>query len=874
MTNVPGAAGLTVDFAVNPLGVEGDKPRLGWRLTGCALQNAYRVEVSSSCAGRTGDLWDSGRVTGQQPWTLYAGQPLTSNVRCIWRVKVWDDAGRESDWSEKAWFQTGIRASGWHGQWVGFDEGRDQYDASAPYYCADDFELGENNPFLPPPVMVRKAFDLPEGRIRAATLYVSAMGLTEVYLNGARATAGHMIPGICDWRKRCYYRAYDATFLIREGENALGAVLADGWYAGYIGLNPRAWWGQSPRINLMLAVEYEGGRTREICTDGSWRAAFGPYLYADILHGSGYDATREIPGWAEAGFVEDGWRGVDAFAVNGHIPCAHPGPPIIEHARFPASVLSSDEDSCLLDFGRCFSGVARLTLEGRRGAQVDVYHAEELKDGRLYLRGNRSAQAHDRYILSGSGREVFQPEFTYHGFRYARVVGLGSARLISAEGIAISSALPSPTRFESGNDTVNRVHRMILNTLQSNLFDMPTDVCARDERLGWGAEGHFFLHTAALLNDNARFMRKWMRDIADGQLENGSFWAIAPAVMMKDIVPFAGDLQSDMGIHVCWLLYTVYADTESIKAYFPALERHFAFLEDNSDRLIRFAIARDWLDLGPDGRSDMDHGYGHSPAGLLGTAYFACSARMMADMAGGLGLEARKAYYAEKYASIRTAFRTFFLKRDGLLRDATQGSMLLAIAFDLLEADEVALAREVIKKDILSRGVTWGTATAPVALWGMEKAGLAREAAAFLARDEFPSLGYMARSGATAVWERWDALLDGQFHPHPMNAFDHIGLATVGQWMIAGLAGIRALKPGFEMVLLKPAISGVVGSVDCTYQSLYGPIRSAWAVEGARVTYRCAIAPGIRARVELPGMAAFEIGPGEYEYQVSLEEAK
>ncbi len=775
---------------------------------------------------------------------------------------------------------TGVRMSTqdncsglWRGAWIGLDEGRDSYDSTIPYYCADDFDKGENHPFLPPPALLRGEFTLPDGRVQSARLKVAAYGLADVFLNGARAVTGHMIPGVSDYRKRVYYREYDVAALLRQGANAIGAVLADGWYAGYIGLNPRQWWGAKPRLSLELVVEYADGRTVGVCTDDTWKAAFGPWLYADILHGAGYDARLEREGWTLPGYDDSSWARADTGAEYDHAPSPHPGVPVVEHARHPVqNVLPVDGDSVILDFGVCFSGVVSLTVSGAPGARIDILHAEQLKDGQLYLRGNRSSQAHDLYVLRGGGEEQFQPEFIYHGFRYALVSGLKNARLILVEGVAIGSDLPNQTLFEAENPVVQKVFDVVVNTIRSNLFEMPTDVCARDERLGWGAEGHFAMHTAVYLNDNRLFLRKWMRDILDSQLEDGRFWANAPAVMMKDVLPFAGDIQSDMGIHTSWLLVQMYGDLEEVRSHFPALERYFQYLERNSDRFVRFATGQDWLDLNHNGRSDFDHGYGACPAGVIGTAYFARAAFLMADIARALGEGERTGYYEAMYAKIRAAFRTYFIGRNGLVRNATQGGALLALAFGLLEDGEIPATRDWLIRDMAEKGgITWGTASTPFALYGLCEAGLPEEAARFLTRTEFPSIGYMIECGATSVWERWDGILNGEYHPHPMNAFNHIGFATVGAFVVSSLVGIAPLAPGFEKILLQPVVSREIGGVRAVYHSVRGLIEVMWKIDGDALNYRCSLpAPAL---LRLPGFER-ELPPGAHEWTVGFPQYK
>lgn len=853
------ATQLRCDHKQNPIGIGGERPLLSWFLASedrGDRQTAARVQVSSDIVDwKDGLIWDSGRVASCDNGMVYGGPALPSNGLVYWRVRVWNGRGECGGWSDIAQWRQGIARADWSADWIGFDEGRDAYDPSVPYYCADDFEKGENHPFLPKPALLRRAFSV-DGDIASAVLYVSAFGLTEMYINGNKATIGHMVPGICDYRKRVYCFGYEVTSFLQSGGNALSAVLADGWYAGYIGLNPRQWWGAKPRLSAQLCIEYRDGCRQTVTTDEAWRGCTGPWLYADIMHGAGYDATLEPVGWRLPDYDDSLWQAVDIGAEYGHVPEMHPGVPIVEHARIaPVSVRRVADGEVIADFGRCFSGVVALRVKGPRGARIDLYHAEELeRDGSaLHVFGNRSAQAHDCYILSGEGEETFQPEFTYHGFRYARICGLAEVELKRVEGVAVSSALPGPTALESDNPVVNGVIEMLRNTEQSNLYDMPTDVCARDERLGWGADGHFFMHTAAALNHSALFLRKWLRDALDGQAEDDGFWAIAPAVMMKDIAPFAGDLQSNIAVHCAWMLARLYADREPVRQALPALERYFDFMIRHSDRMLRFATGRDWLDLGHGGHTDSDHGYGTCDPTLLGTAWFAGEARLMTDICLSLGESARAKRYRELYDEIRGAFRTFFLGRNRLLRGATQTGYLLAAAFDLLEGDELESARDWVYDDMRRRGgISWGTSAAALALQGLCKLGLEAEAAAFIRSETYPSFGYMRTQGATAVWERWDGIYEGAFHPHQMNAFDHIGLAAAGAWILERLAGIAPGADGYRRVRLEPVPDREIGGMRARYVSACGPIEAEWRFEGQAVRYRASVPTGAEGALRLP----------------------
>ena len=891
---------LRCDHKRNPIGIGGARPLLSWQLSAEGYgdaQTAAQVQAAFSATDWAGSLaWDSGRVDTRRNSIVYGGSALPSNALVYWRVRVWDASGERGEWSDAACWRQGVDRADWQADWIGWDEGRDAYDPSVPYYCADDFEKGVNHPFLPKPALLRSEFQV-DADVASAVLYVSAFGLTEVRINGEKATTGHMVPGNCDYRKRVYCFGYEVTSCLHGGANAISAVLADGWYAGYIGLNPRQWWGAKPRLSAQLIIEYRDGRRQTVVTDDSWRGCVGPWLYADIMHGAGYDATLEPVGWRLPGYDDGGWHPVETGAEYDHIPEMHPGVPIVEHDRIaPKDIRRLNENEAIVDFGKCFSGVIRVRVKGPRGARIDLYHAEELErdGGELHYFGNRSAQAHDCYILSGEGEETFQPEFTYHGFRYAHVYGLGKAELLSIEGVAISSQLPDPTELVSDSPVINDVIWMLRNTEQSNLYDMPTDVCARDERLGWGGDGHFFMHTAATLNHSALFLRKWLQDALDGQTEDGGFWAIAPAVMMKDIEPFVGDLQSNSAVHCAWMLVRLYRDYQPAAAAFPALERYFQFMVDGSDRLLRFATGHDWLDLGHGGHSDYDHGYGVCDPTLLGTEWFARQAQMMADIASALGLEDRAGYYRRRYGEIRRAFRTFFLGRNRLLRGATQAGYLLAAAFGLIEGEELDAARAWVEADMDRRGgISWGTSAAAAALQGLCALGLEDRAAAFMRSRDYPSFGYMFSQGATAVWERWDSICEGKFHPHQMNAFDHIGLGAAGAWILERLAGIAPGSDGYGVIRLEPVFDRHIGGMRASYLSACGPVESEWRFEGDQVRCRASIPAGAEGRLALPvqkddirvvrgeagiagchsadGRLAMDLRSGQYEFIITIK---
>lgn len=858
------AENLKCDLSIKPIQVDSANPEFSWTMP-CghngAAQTAYRIIVDKDIrfSGVLETVWDTGKInSSENAHVFYAGLPLEPFTGYVWKVKLWDENSDESEWSERAAFETGLMRQ-WEAKWIGYDKNvGEPYNPKTPFYCADDFEAGENAYYLPPVPYMRKEFAL-DGDIRKATIFVSALGLAEVWVNGSKVGNDYFVPGLSDYSKTVYSRAYDVTGSLKKGKNAIGTILADGWYAGYIGLNSREWYGDQPRAMVQLNVILDDGKCVAISTDDSWTAAYGPLLESDILQGETYDARKELSGWSEAGCCENGWEPVEVGSQDAIIPTAHIGVPIVEHGRIAAkSIITKSDDRIIVDFGECFTGVTALTVRGARGSRVTVRHAEILDEhGELHLRGNRSARCQDSYILKGDGQEYFQPRFTYHGFRFAEITGVDAVELISAEGVMVSSAMPDLTEFTCSSDMINTVFKMIRNTQRSNQFDTPIDCCARDERLGWGMEGNHFSHAMSYMNNQEAFTRKWCKDIWDGQRESGVLEAIAPPMLMKDIEQFVGDLQSNHGLYMIYTLYKMYGETQVVEQNYGKLQKYFAFMENNSDRHVRIATSGDWLGiLEETGHSDMLHGYGDCSPAMLGTCHYAVSARMMEILSRGIGRQKEAEKYAQLYKNIRKAFRQHFIQRDGTLRGGRQGDYLMALACDFFPEKIRDKAARHLFDDLTEKGkMMWrgGTVTTPFFLGTLEKLGRNDLANRFLVSDEYPSIGFMHKMGATTVWERWDGIFeDGRIHPQVMNAMNHIGLTPIASYIIGGLGGIEALEAGFRKISICPGVSEEVKNARTAFQSIYGEILVDWSWERDRIRLLCKIPATAAAQIILP----------------------
>jgi len=841
---------LKTEYLRNPLGLDERKPRLFWRLESekrGAVQTAYRVLVASSpeaLAREEGDCWDSGRVASDRmTHIVYEGKPLESEGRYCWKVRVWDGDGRASDWSEPACWTMGLltRAE-WKAFWIG--------------------RKPEPNVAMQPSPYLRKEFRL-RARPKRATAYATALGLYELRVNGHRA--GELFaPGFTDYDKRVQTQTYDVTDLLTEGDNAIGAVLGDGWFAGTVGFLGSRIYGERPFFLLQLHIEYEDGGRERVRTDGEWRAAKGPIVYSDLIKGETYDARLELDGWDRPGYDDSGWERPDVRpGYNGLLTAAVEPPIRITQILKPVSMRRTERGSYIFDMGQNMVGWTEVKVRGARGTKVTLSHAEMLNpDGSLYLDNLRQAVQQDHYILRGGGEERYEPHFTFHGFRYVELIGYpGEPDLETISGKVIHSDTPRTGRLATSDPMVNRLYSNITWGQRGNFLSVPTDCPQRDERLGWTGDAQIFARTASYNMDVSRFFTKFVQDMVDCQQPSGAFTDVAPDAgwirhKMWNIRLnwFAPDNAGwgDAGVIIPWTLYLMYGDTRILETHYDAMARWVDYLRANSMDLVRpdYANYGDWLSIGAD-----------TPNEVLATAYFAYSTKLMGRIAGVLGRAGDQARYEELFAAIAAAFRRAFVDEDGRIRGDTQTVYVLALQFGLLTDELAARAIERLTADIRARGNRLSTGFLGVGylLPALTDNGRLDVAYELLTQEEFPSWLYSIKHGATTIWERWDGWTEhGGFQNPSMNSFNHYSLGSVGEWMFRYMGGIEAdpARPGFRHTIVRPRVGGRLTAVRAEYDSLHGPIAVDWEVrpDGA---FRLAVEvpAGATADVYVPGDA-------------------
>jgi alpha-L-rhamnosidase len=832
--------------------IDAEAPRFGWVLEADGRdrrQSAYRILVASSAAdlaAERGDLWDSGVVDSEATLEIaYAGQPLPPASELHWTVRVRDEAGMESAWAEPARFRTGLRS--WRASWISCD--REDFTYLDPGLTEDPDEMlfrSQPAPFL------RRPFGL-EQRPRRATLYATARGVLELQLNGRRVGDERLAPGWTDYRQRIEYSAHDVTELLGAGENVLGCILGDGWYAGFVGYDMKrlgAHYGTEPELLCELHVELETGTELVISSDDLWRSTpRGPINYSDLLQGERYDARRELRGWSTASYDDRAWEPVRSKALDGTALVAAQAQPIrVTEELRPVAVNEREPGAYVFDLGQNMVGTARLRTAGPAGTRIELRYGEVLDpDGAVYQGNLATARATDIFILAGEGEEEFEPRFTFHGFRFVEVTGVEQAPDAEAlTGLVIHSDTPLTSSFSCSNEMVNQLHSNIVWGQRGNFVSVPTDCPQRDERLGWLADAQVFLPTASLNADVAAFMTKWADDVIEAQSEEGVYSDVAPRlVQLSDGAP----AWADAGVIVPWVLYERYGDLRLLERHWPHMERYLAHLRRHNPDLLwkrrRNWDFGDWLAVGEE-----------APKELLATAYWAYDAQLMARMARALGKPEAVEEYERLAAAIAAAFNAAYVGEDALIEGDTQTGYLVALAFELLPEELRARAAERLVAKIERRDwhLTTGFLGVGLICPVLTAAGHADVAHRLLTQETFPSWGYTINRGATTIWERWDGIReDGSFQSERMNSFNHYSLGSVGAWMIESVLGIRNDPSGvaFERVLIEP-VPGELTSARGSHRSIRGEIASGWSASEDRFRLEVRVPPNLTATVLVP----------------------
>jgi len=842
---------LRVEYITNPIGIDVLNPRLSWEILSderAVKQTAYQIrvaeEINNLKPGRNLP-WDTGKVQSDQSIQVeYQGAALKSGQQIYWQVRIWDEKDQPTDWSEVASWEMGLLdPSDWKAAWITPD-------------IEEDLTKSQPCPFL------RTEFTLDKS-IKSARAYVTSRGLYEMHINGQRVGDQVFTPGWTSYIKRLQYQTYDVTKLLSAGKNAVGAILADGWYRGFWSWNmTRNYYGEKLALLLQIQVTYPDGTSEIIGTDETWKAATGPILESDIYNGEVYDARLEMSGWSKAGFDDQNWKPVRQLDHSKKILVAPLGPPVrkIQEIK-PIKIIKASNGETVFDMGQNMVGWVRLQVNGPAGTTVTLKHAEVLdKNGNLYTENLRKAKQRVRYTLKGGSEEIYEPHFTFHGFRYVAVDGFpGDPDLNSLTGIVIHSDMTPTGDFSCSDSMIDQLQHNIQWGQKGNFLDVPTDCPQRDERMGWTGDAQVFAPTACFNFDAASFYTKWLRDVAADQFPDGTIPHVVP-----DVLKAGGSAAwADASVIVPWVVYLCYGDKRILDQQYESMRAWVNYMKNQAgDSYLwnKGSHFGDWLAYAT---TRSDYPGATTDKDLIATAYFAHSTDILQKAATILDKKEDARYYADLFEKVKHAFQVEFVTPNGRLTSNTQTAYSLALAFNLLPEDLKAKAAERLAVDVKNfKHITTGFVGANLISLVLTDNGYLDLAYMLLNRKEYPSWLYPITRGATTIWERWDGIKpDGSFQDPGMNSFNHYAYGAIGNWLYQVVAGIAIDPghPGYKHIIIRPRPGGGLSSASVKFHSMYGNIESSWKIDNATFDLSITIPPNSTATVVLPDAQLNEV---------------
>ncbi|SDD34522.1 family 78 glycoside hydrolase catalytic domain [Auraticoccus monumenti] len=723
----------------------------------------------------------------------------------------------------------------------------------------------------------RIRLDQGHGAPTSAVLRWTALGVGEVWLGGRPVTADVLTPGWSSYEWRLRYAEHDVTSLLDGEETVLAVALGNGWYRAPLGWGTRtAPYGEELAVLAELTVTFADGHQQVVGSDRDWRAGPSAVTANHLYDGQSIDARRHDPRWTEVSYDDSSWAGVHEVDVDRAVLQPYVAPPVRRISeRVPERVWTSPAGRTLVDFGQNLVGWVRVSVAGEAGRTVTLRHAEVLEHGELGTRPLRGALATDRFTLSG-GEDVFEPTFTFHGFRYVEVDGWPGDPDGLVEGltaVVVSSDLRRTAHFACSDELVSQLHENVVWGMRGNFLDVPTDCPQRDERLGWTGDIAAFAPTAVRLFDVQDFLRDWLRDLA---LEQSHHDGMVPYVVPDLIkrMPNPPDFQpvdttavwSDAAVWVPWAVWQAHGDPVVLAETFDSMTAHVrrvrSKLSPNGlwDTGFQFG---DWLD--PDAPPE-DAARAKADPSVVATACAARSARLVAEAAAVLGRTEEQAELATLAEELRASFNREYV-HDGRVHSDCTTVYSLAIVFDLLDAVDREAAGTRLAELVAESGfrISTGFAGTPFIADALTSTGHVEEAYRLLLQRECPSWLYPVTMGATTIWERWDSMMpDGTINVGEMTSFNHYALGAVADWLHRVVGGLAALEPGYARLLVAPRPGGGLSWAESALDTPHGRARVRWDREGDRLTVQVTVPEGTSALVQLPGAPDQELAAGTH----------
>jgi alpha-L-rhamnosidase len=822
------AVGLRCEYLSDPLGIDTPKPRLSWALDSTErnqIQTAYQVVVTGSDGGL---VWDSGKVASAQQFHVpYGGPPLASGQRVSWVVRVWDRNGSASAPSAPGAWEMGLLANAdWKGKWLAGSTALVDPPAPAPFF--------------------RKTVALSK-TVKSARIYVAAAGYYELYVNGQKTGDEVLAPGFTRFDRRLLYVTHDVTAALKQGTNAIGLVLGNGFFNQTVGTDwgfDKAPWRATPRALVQAQITFADGSSQTVVSDDSWHFATGPILYDQVRSGETYDARLEKPNWAAADYQEDAtWKPALTVSAPAGALSARMFPPVkVTQTLAAKSVKSPKAGTYVIDFGQNLAGWVRLSLSGSAGTSLTLRYGERLAadgtvDQNLIKEGNYGRLQTDTYIMKGEGTEVWEPRFSYKGFQYVEISGLPSAPSLDAVvARAVNTAFDAVGQFSSSNALFGKIFEATRWSYRSNFQSVPTD-CPHREKNGWMADAHLAAELAMFTFDNAAGYTKWIRDIADEIQPNGAL----PGIVPTNGWGYSwgnGPAWDSAFLVIPYYLYVYYGDTQILTANYDKLKRYVDYLN-----------SRDYFASNPSGwLGDWVYPGDTTPEAVTHAGYHVFDATLLSTVAGWLGKTDDAAKYAKMASDVKAKFQQkFYNASNGQVATGSQTALAAALFQNLVDGTDRAKVLSALVAKVGAKGnhLDTGCLGTKYLPWALTDGGRADLFYSIATKTDYPSWGHWIEKGATTLWEDWQG----------SKSLNHIFLGDITAWFFRALAGINpdVNAPGFANVIIRPEIVGNLTSAHGDLKTMRGLVVSEWTL-ATDLTLKVTIPPNTTATVYVPAM--------------------
>lgn len=839
-----------VELQQDPQGLSTLSPRFSWQLSSLKpnlQQMSYRIQVAGSennLKNSKNLFWDSGNISNSQSLLIpYQGKSLQSGSPYFWRVQINTNQGK-SKWSRiSKWSTSLLNQSDWKASWIGENT------------MSNPNETDKNNTRLAARYL-RKTFVANNG-IKRAVLYISGLGMYEAYLNGKHVSEDIFSPTPSWYPERIYYNTYDVTNLLQKGRNALAVKLGNGRFFGMregetlvFGL---------PRLLAQLEIEYTDHTRATIVSDQSWKiSSKGPIIANNEYDGEEYDARLEMKGWESDGFNDSEWKTADRMDAPGGKLTAQPNPNIfIQDVITPIKINKTSDGRYILDMGQNMVGWLKVNLMGKKGKPVKLRFSETLiNDSTLYLANIRSAKVTDIYTPAVDGNFNWEPTFTYHGFRFVEITGLNYQPALSDfEGKVFYDKMETTGRFETSNPVINQIYKNAYWGIRGNYRGMPTDCPQRDERHGWLGDRATGCFGEAFLFDNSKLYSKWTQDIEDSQNPEGSISVVSPrywTIYNNDVTWPAAYF------YAAQMLYQQYGDSNPIKSHYESMKKYLKHIETVTmkDYILTRDVYGDWC-MPPESLSLI---HSQDPArrtdgAILSTTMYYHLLNMMIEFAGITPNTQDIKTFKNLAEKIKKAYnQKYFNRETAQYGNNTVTANILSLRLGLVpDGYENKVVNNIVnktEKDFQGH-VSTGVLGIQHLMRGLTEYGNVDLAYKIATNETYPSWGYMAKNGATTIWELWN----GNTADPAMNSGNHVMLlGDLMIWFYEDLAGIKNAPGsiGYKQLLMAPVFPHNLDHVKASYQSVYGNINSEWTRKNGKFSWNISIPGNTSAIVRIP----------------------